>query len=120
MKELDNITGNGNAIGINTKHGSWAKILILGAVLYIAAIVTFASTSNPNLFPTVALVGNFLIPISFVAFFYERRNRFGISITSTALSFIFGGILGTAAAAIIEPYFIQHLTFNTSFIVGIN
>lgn len=113
------IAGDGNALRTVKKRRFWFRILILGFVIYVSTIIAFASTGNPNLFPTIALVGNFLFPVSFVAFFYERRNRFNISMTSTALSFILGGILGTAAAAILEPYFIQRLSFSSSFIVGI-
>lgn len=113
------IAEDDNGVKKVKKRRSWFRILLLGFAIYISTIIAFSSTGNPNLFPTIALVGNFLVPVSFVAFFYERRNRFNISMASTALSFIFGGILGTVAAAILEPYFIGRLTFSSSFIVGI-
>lgn len=116
---MDYIGGNGNALRTDKKRRFWLRILLLGFVIYVSTIIAFASTGNPNLFPSIALVGNFLVPVSFVAFFYERRNRFNISMISTALSFIFGGVLGTAAAAILEPYFIYRLSFTSAFIVGI-
>jgi RsiW-degrading membrane proteinase PrsW (M82 family) len=115
---MDNTIDN-NALKANKKRSFWFRILILGFVIYLASLIAFASTGNPNLFPTIALVGNFLVPVSFVAFFYERRNRFNVSLISTALSFIFGGVLGTAAAAILEPHFIHSLSFNSAFIVGV-
>lgn len=114
---MENTYGS-NAMN-NKKRKFWFRILTVGFVIYIASLIAFASTGNPNLFPTIALVGNFLVPVSFVAFFYERRNRFNVSLISTALSFIVGGVLGTAAAAILEPYFIMQLNFRTSFIVGL-
>ncbi|HEX3029073.1 MAG TPA: PrsW family intramembrane metalloprotease, partial [Clostridia bacterium] len=77
-----------------TRRAFWVRIIILGSMIYLATTIAFTVTGNPNLFPTFALVGNFIIPVAFVAFFYERRNRFNISMTSTALSFIFGGVLG--------------------------
>jgi protease PrsW len=119
VKQLDNITEDGNTEIKVKKQRFWLKILIFGFAIYISTIIAFASTGNPNIFVTIVLVGNFLVPVSFVAFFYERRNRFGISMMSTALSFIFGGILGTSAAAILEPYFIQRLSFSSSFIIGL-
>jgi Predicted membrane protein len=115
---MDYNTVNGSAAGASSRK-YWPKILILGSLIYVSTIVAFASTGNPNLFPTLALVGNFIVPVTFVAFFYERRNRFNISLISTALSFMLGGILGTAAAAILEPYFIGKLTAGSVFIVGI-
>jgi len=119
VKLLDNTAGDGNTTIKAKKKKFWLRFLILGFVIYVSTIIAFASTGNPNLFATIVLVGNFLVPVSFVAFFYERRDRFGISMTSTALSFIFGGILGTSAAAILEPYFIQRLSFSSSFFVGL-
>lgn len=116
---MDYGTKDNNIIQISKKRKYWLRILILGFVIYVSVLIAFASSGNPNLFPSLALVGNFVIPVSFVVFFYERRNRFNISLISTALSFTYGGILGTAAASILEPYFIQRLTFTTSFIVGI-
>lgn len=112
-------TEEGNGAGMAKKRRFWIRILAVGFIIYISSIIAFAFTGNTNLFPTIALVGNFLVPVSFVAFFYERRNRLNTSIVSTALSFLLGGILGTAAAAIIEPYFVHKLTFSSSFIVGI-
>lgn len=101
------------------KKDFWLKILLAGMVLYIATLKTLSYTGNPNLVTTLVILGNFLVPISFVSFFYERRDRFSASLTSTALCFIYGGILGTVTAAIIEPFFIDALTFASSFIVGI-
>ncbi len=110
---------NGILSGPAKKSRFWLRILFIGFIIYIATIIAFLSTGNPNLFPTIVLVGNFLVPVSFVSFFYERRNRFHVNLSSTALSFICGGVLGTIAAAILEPYFISTLSFKTSFIVGI-
>lgn len=103
---------------IHTRN-SWLRILITGFLLYITAIAAFNLTNNPNLIPTVIFTGNFLVPVSFVAFFYERRDRFSVRMSSTSISFFYGGILGTAAAALLEPIFIGALTFSTSFSVGI-
>lgn len=119
MKKLDHIVGGGNALSIDRKPRFWLRILLLGSIIFITTIVAFVSTKNPIIFPTVVLVGNFLVPVSFVAFFFERRNRFTIGMASTGLSFIFGGVLGTAAAAILEPYFIVTLSFRSAFVVGI-
>lgn len=97
----------------------WLRILITGFLLFLTAIVTFNLTKNSNLIPTVVITGNFLVPVAFVAFFYERRDRFSVSMASTSISFLYGGILGTAAAALLEPIFISTLSFSTAFSVGI-
>jgi RsiW-degrading membrane proteinase PrsW (M82 family) len=97
----------------------WLKILLAGTVMYIATLKVLQYTGNPHLVTTLVFVGNFLVPVSFVSFFYERRGIFSVSMTATALCFIYGGILGTITAALIEPFFITSLTFSSSFIVGL-
>jgi len=101
------------------KHNRWLKTLLIGAVLYIITLYTVYYTGNPNLFMTLVILGNFLVPVSFVIFFFERRERFSISMTSTALCFLYGGLLGTVTASILEPFFIDNLTFGSSFMVGV-
>src|SRR5438132_4011394 len=98
---------------------SWWRILLLGLGLFALAVVVFALTGNPNLFPTVALIGNFLVPVSYVAFFYERRHLSQVTLVSTARAFFYGGALGVFAAALLEPVFIRQLTFLSTFEVGL-
>ncbi|MDP4179561.1 MAG: PrsW family glutamic-type intramembrane protease [Bacillota bacterium] len=116
---LNNFDSNGIALKPVKRNRFWLKTLIIGFTIYIATIIAFVYSNNPNLFPTIVLVGNFLVPVSFVSFFYERRANFHLSILSTALCFFYGGILGTITASILEPYFIHDLTFSTSFMVGV-
>src|SRR5260370_11227837 len=99
--------------------GSWWRILLLGLLLFVVSVVVFALTGNPNLFPTVGLIGNFLVPVSYVAFFYERRHMSQVTLVSTARAFFYGGVLGVFAAAVLEPIFIRQLTFLSAFEVGL-
>jgi RsiW-degrading membrane proteinase PrsW (M82 family) len=99
--------------------GSWWRILLVGLVLFVLSVVVFAITQNPNLFPTVALIGNFLVPVSYVAFFYERRHVSQVTLVSTARAFFYGGVLGVFAAALLEPVFIRQLTATSAFGVGL-
>lgn len=101
------------------KRKYWLRILSIGFLIYVAEIFTLILTSNIILFPSVVLIGNFLVPVAFVAFFYERRERFSINMSSTAMCFFYGGALGTIAASLLEPVFIPKLTFTTAFTVGI-
>jgi len=101
-----------------TRKDFWLKMLMAGTVMYVATLKVLQYTGNPHLVTTLVFVGNFLVPVSFVSFFYERRGIFSVSMTDTALCFIYGGILGTITAALIEPFFITSLTFSSSFIVG--
>jgi RsiW-degrading membrane proteinase PrsW (M82 family) len=99
--------------------GSWWRILLLGFGLFLLAVFVFAFTGNPNLFPTVALIGNFLVPVSYVAFFYERRHMSQVNLVSTARAFFYGGVLGVFAAALLEPVFVTRLTFVSAFEIGL-
>jgi protease PrsW len=101
------------------KTGSWWRILLVGLLLFIISVLVFALTQNLNLFPTVALIGNFLVPVSYVAFFYERRHMSRVTLVSTARAFFYGGVLGVFAAALLEPLFIRSLTFSSAFVVGL-
>jgi protease PrsW len=98
---------------------SWWRILLLGLGLFVLAVIVFALTGNPNLFPTAALIGNFVVPVSYVAFFYERRHMSQVTLVSTARAFLYGGVLGVFAAALLEPVFIRQLTFLSAFEVGL-
>src|SRR5579871_2376749 len=98
--------------------GSWWRILLIGLGLFVLSVIIFALTGNPNLFPTVALIGNFLVPVSYVAFFYERRHMSQVTLVSTARAFLYGGVLGVFAAALLEPVFIRRLTIVSVFEVG--
>ena len=77
--------------------------LLIGFGLFILSVVVFGLTGNTNLFPTVALLGTFLVPVSYVAFFYERRPLSQVTLVSTARAFFYGCVLGVFAAALLEP-----------------
>jgi RsiW-degrading membrane proteinase PrsW (M82 family) len=98
---------------------SWWKVLLVGFAFYIASIVALILTGNPNLFPTVVMIGSFLVPVTYVAFFYERRHLSQVTMPTTAMSFVYGGILGVLAASILEPLFIRSLNIVTVFLVGL-
>lgn len=73
---MDNINSDNINIPDTRKPHYWFKILIIGIVIYILTIFTFILTNNINLTPTIVLLGNFLVPVCFVSFFYERRSKF--------------------------------------------
>jgi hypothetical protein len=47
--------------------GAWWRVLLIGLLLYALGVGVLVLTGNPNLFPTVFLLGNFLVPVSYVA-----------------------------------------------------
>jgi RsiW-degrading membrane proteinase PrsW (M82 family) len=100
-------------------RGAWWRILLGGLLLYATGVVILVATGNPNLFPTVVLLGNLLVPVAYVAFFYQRRHLSEVSLPTVASAFIWGGLLGTFSAATLEPLFVRQLDFATAFLVGL-
>jgi RsiW-degrading membrane proteinase PrsW (M82 family) len=98
---------------------SWWKVLLIGAAFYIVGLGVLLLTGNPNLFPTVVMVGSFLVPVTYVAFFYERRHLSKLTMSTTAMGLVYGGLLGVIAASILEPIFVQQLNVVTSFVIGL-
>jgi RsiW-degrading membrane proteinase PrsW (M82 family) len=97
----------------------WWRVLLIAVALYLRGILVLFVTGNPILFPTVAMVGNFMIPVTYVAFFYEHRHLSALKLPTISLSFLYGGLLGVFSAAVLEPLFIQRLDFVTAFQVGL-
>ncbi len=74
----------------------WLRALLIGLGLFIATTIVLVLTGNPNLYPTVILIGNFLVPVVFVAFLYDHQHISSLSLDTVAASFCIGGVLGGA------------------------
>ena len=92
---------------------------MIGFFAYFAGIAVLILTSNPILFPTVAMIGCFTIPVAYVVFFYERRHLSQLNMPTTAKSFLYGGVLGVFASALLEPLLIHKLSFFSFFLIGL-
>jgi RsiW-degrading membrane proteinase PrsW (M82 family) len=97
----------------------WWRALWTGLLVYFIGIILLILTTNPILFPTVVMVGSFAVPVTYVAFFYERRQLSKLTVSTTLLSFFYGGVLGVFASTLLEPIFIAQLDFFTAFEVGL-
>ncbi|GHO87765.1 PrsW family intramembrane metalloprotease [Dictyobacter formicarum] len=82
-------------------------------------------TGNVNLYPTVILIGNFLVPIVFVAFLYDHQHISQLTPEVVAKSFCLGGILGVLGAAIFESFLVRPpspdpgLTLSSGMTIGL-
>jgi protease PrsW len=101
------------------KAFAWFKVLLAGAAFYFISLVILIITGNPNLFPTVVLIGNFLVPVTYVAFFYERRHYSSLSMPTTAFTFLYGGLVGVLASSILEPIFVRPMNPTSVLTVGL-
>ncbi|WP_292467018.1 PrsW family intramembrane metalloprotease [Methanolobus sp.] len=104
---------------VNQRNHSWLKVFSGGLLLYIFGVFALAVTRNSNIFPTVVMLGNFLVPITYVAFFYQRRHLSKLDLPTTAWAFFYGGMLGVLAAATLEPIFLSQHKLYFSFEVGL-
>ena len=97
---------------------AWLRVLGMGLLLYIVGVAILVLTGNTTLFPTVVMIGNFMVPAAFVAFFYERRHLSTLSLQATALSFFWGGVLGGFAASLLEPIFVNQSIPISAFVIA--
>jgi protease PrsW len=80
----------------------WWRVLLVGFVLYLITEYLLVTSGNPNLIPTVLLIGAFLVPVTYVVYLYERGALYDVPITTVALTFFYGGMLGVIAASVLE------------------
>ena len=104
----------------------WVRVLLIGAGLFIVTTIVMLLTGNLNLYPTVILIGNFLVPVVFVAFLYDHQQFSSLSLDTVATSFCVGGILGVLGASILESLVLpvasnptQGLSLGGAFAVGL-
>ena len=99
-------------------HRAWWKVLLIGFVLYLVEMRLLGSSGNPNLVPTVIFLGAFLVPVTYVVFLYEHGVFARVSPPVVAMTFFFGGVLGTMAAQLIEQQLVHGLGLVAMLAVG--
>jgi len=85
----------------------WLRIFLIGLVLWLATVAVIFLTGNVNLIPTLVLLGSFLVPVTFVAWAFERRETGEITATLVLSTFITGGVLGVLGASVLEAYLLH-------------
>jgi protease PrsW len=105
------------SIPISQRNG-WLKVLITAILFYILLLLALLLTRNSNLFPTLVMVGSFTVPVTYVAFIYERRHLSRLTMPTVTLAFLYGGLVGIVAASLLEPFFIRQLDPVSTLKVG--
>src|SRR5260370_13478623 len=102
------------------------RFLLVGSVHINISTIEKLRTGNLKLNPTVILIGNFLLPVVFVAFLYDHQQFSSLSLDTVATSFCVGGILGVLGASILESLVLpvasnptQGLSVGGAFAVGL-
>jgi RsiW-degrading membrane proteinase PrsW (M82 family) len=97
----------------------WWRVLITTLLAFSVGIAVMVLTENPILFPTVLMLGTFAVPAAYVAFFYDYRHLSKLIMPTIILSFLYGGVLGVFASALLEPIFIVQLDPSAMIVVGL-
>jgi RsiW-degrading membrane proteinase PrsW (M82 family) len=96
----------------------WRRIFLGGLALWVATVAVTFATRNPNLVPTVILIGSFLVPVTFVAYAFQRADAV-VNAQRIFTAFIYGGTLGVLGASLLEAEFLKQPTAGTYVYVGL-
>jgi RsiW-degrading membrane proteinase PrsW (M82 family) len=86
---------------------AWLQIFLVGLTLWVASVVITLLTANPNLVPTLILLGSFLVPVTFVAWAFERWKDQDVTAELIVTAFVLGGLLGVLGASVLEAYILS-------------
>ncbi|HZO65144.1 MAG: PrsW family intramembrane metalloprotease [Kribbellaceae bacterium] len=88
-------------------RGRWLEIFAAGFTLWLVSLAVTLLTANTNLVPTLILLGSFLVPVTFVAWSFERWRDEHLTAELIVSAFVVGGVLGVLAAAVLETYLLE-------------
>ncbi|MCU1659673.1 MAG: hypothetical protein JWO57_4329 [Pseudonocardiales bacterium] len=97
------------AVSYWSRRFGWLAVLLAGGGLFEAVRRTLIDTGNPNLVPSLMLLGAAVVPVSFVAFVQERRLAFTVSGGVLAGVAVVGGVIGVVVAGLLEYKTLQTL-----------
>jgi RsiW-degrading membrane proteinase PrsW (M82 family) len=85
----------------------WLRLFLTGLLLWLATVAITLLTGNPNLIPTLVLLGSFLVPVTFVTWAFQRRDTGELTAGLVFNTFVTGGVLGMLAASLLESYLLH-------------
>ena len=98
---------------------TWIRIFLVGTILFAFSDLVLQGTNNPNFFPTVIMLGAFVVPVTFVTYFYEHVRDRDIPLGVLGFCFVVGGTIGLIAAGFIEYDFISSASVSGLLGVGL-
>lgn len=87
---------------LRIRRWSWIVVLVVGLALFEAVRRALLHTGNPNLVPSLILLGAAVAPASFVTFVAARRLDFSVTGGVVALTALVGGVIGVVTAGTLE------------------
>jgi RsiW-degrading membrane proteinase PrsW (M82 family) len=97
----------------------WLQIFVSGLLLLLLVEWALVATSDPNYIPSALLLGAFLVPITFTTYLYERLPEWDVPLPAVAICFIWGGVLGTVIAGMLEFDVARALGFLPKIGIGV-
>jgi RsiW-degrading membrane proteinase PrsW (M82 family) len=85
----------------------WLGVFLSGLVLWVLSVVVTEVTGNPNLIPTIVLLGSFLVPAAAVVFYMDHAPSTTITGQRVFFAFAYGGVIGVLAASVLETWLLQ-------------
>jgi RsiW-degrading membrane proteinase PrsW (M82 family) len=86
----------------HVRRWTWLPVLIAGGGLFEYVRHGIVTTGNPNLVPSLILLGAAVIPAAFVVFVAGQRLVFGVGGGTVALTALVGGVIGVVTAGTLE------------------
>jgi protease PrsW len=96
----------------------WLGMFLGGLGLWVATVLVTFVTQNPNLVPTIILLGSFLVPVTFVAYAFARGDQV-VTAQRILTAFVYGGALGVLGASLLEAEFLKQPSIPTYLGVGL-
>jgi len=118
------ITGATNRTITGTRTGGWWSrrpwlgMFLGGLGLWMATVAVTFVTQNPNLVPTIILLGSFLVPVTFVAYTFGSADQV-VTTQQILTAFVYGGALGVLGASVLEAAFLKSPSPVTYLYVGL-
>jgi protease PrsW len=96
----------------------WLGMFLGGLALWVATVAVTFVTQNPNLVPTIILLGSFLVPVTFVTYAFQRAGEI-VTAQRILTAFVYGGVLGVLGASLLEAEFLKSPSAGTYLYVGL-
>jgi RsiW-degrading membrane proteinase PrsW (M82 family) len=85
-----------------SRRWAWVVVLVGGTLLFEIVRRVLVKTENPNLVPSLILLGAAVAPAVFVTFVLGRRLPFDISAGAIAAVAFLSGVIGVVTAGLLE------------------
>ena len=101
-----------------TRVPAWAAIFAGALALCGITVLTESIASNPRLLPAMIVLGAFAVPVSFVALIRDLLPA-TVPVRALVTCFVTGGVIGMAAASLLEYDALRSFDVLPSLLVGV-